>query len=119
MSNAKIEVFTPNYKIDSNSPFSQVLGRKYVITHPSSLVSNVLGFAQSSGVIRLPPAPNGSRYWAVAQGTYLSVKILGDSIYHHFTIPDALLPYIDTRRYISVLAGWVTYGLFKDIEQEL
>lgn len=116
MSNAKIEVFTPNYKIDSNSPFSQVLGRKYVATSPHWLVSNVLGFARSSGVIRLPPAPNGSKYWAVSQGTYLSVEVVGDSIHHHFTVPDALLPYIDTRKYISVLAGWVTYGLFKDIE---
>lgn len=116
MSNAKIEVYTPNYKIDSNSPFSQVLGRKYVITHPSSLVQSVLGFYRSSGTIKLPPAPNGSRYWAVAQGTYLSVNVVGNFIYHHFTIPDVLLPYIDTRRYISILAGWVTYGLFKDIE---
>lgn len=116
MSNAKIEIITPNYKIDSNSPFSKVLGRRFVSTNPSRLISSVLGYSSAGGRIELPPAPNGAKYWAVAQGTNLNVEVVGNFIYYHFTVSNESLRYMLALKYQTVLSGWVTYGLFKDIE---
>lgn len=116
MSNAKVEVIMPNYKIGNDSPFSKVLGRRFVSTTPSRLIPNVLGYASAGGRIQLPPAPNGSRYWAVAQGTNLNVEVVKNTIYYHFTVANASLSYYRAIRLKTVLAGWITYGLFKDIE---
>ena len=116
MSNTKIEIFTPNYKIGSDSPFSKLLGRKFVYTTPSRLIPSVLGYASAGGQIQLPVAPNGSRYWAVAQGTNLNVEVVKNSIYYHFTVANESLSYYRAIRLKTVLSGWITYGLFKDIE---
>lgn len=116
MSNAKIEINTPNYKLDNLSPFSKVVGRKFVYSSPSFLIPNVLGYSTAGGHISLPPAPSGSKYWAVAQGTRLNVDVFGNDIYYHFTIPNESLSYIRALHSETVLAGWITYGLFKDIE---